>query len=120
VDVRVVLTLDSQVALIDRANKITINRLLAAGIKVYQYPGSIHVKAASVDGLWAYLGTGNFDALSLHRNLELGLAIGGGPVLKELDERLFLPDFQPEWELTSPLPVGVRDRLSEMLVSFCL
>ena len=58
---------------------MTANRLLRAGVRVYLYPGMTHVKATTVDGLWAYLGTGNFDALSLRHNRELGLAVGRRP-----------------------------------------
>jgi phosphatidylserine/phosphatidylglycerophosphate/cardiolipin synthase-like enzyme len=38
-----------------------------------------HVKAAAVDGRWAYLGTGNFDPLSMRHNRELGLSVSAGP-----------------------------------------
>lgn len=120
VDVRVVLTLDTKVDLIDRANRLTINRLLSAGVRVYLSARPTHVKAMSVDSSWAYLGTGNFDALSLHRNRELGLAIGAGPVVEELEHRLFLQDFCPEYELTCPVPTCPGDRLAELLASFCL
>jgi phosphatidylserine/phosphatidylglycerophosphate/cardiolipin synthase-like enzyme len=73
-----------------------------------------------VDGCWAYVGTGNFDALSLRHNRELGLAVAGGPVLAELEECLFAPDFCPEWELQKPLPVSWSDCLCEWLASWCL
>ena len=63
VDVRVMLTLHDVSETIDRANRVTANRLLHAGVRVYLYPGMTHVKAAAVDARWAYLGTGNFDAL---------------------------------------------------------
>src|SRR5205814_390011 len=75
VDVRAVMTLDSGSSLLDAANRSTVNRLLRAGIRVYLYPGQTHVKAMSVDGVWAYLGTGNFDRLSLRHNRELGVAV---------------------------------------------
>ena len=60
-DVRVVMTIHSDSRIVDRSNKVTANRLLRAGVRVYLYPGMTHVKATTVDGLWAYLGTGNFD-----------------------------------------------------------
>jgi phosphatidylserine/phosphatidylglycerophosphate/cardiolipin synthase-like enzyme len=116
-DVRAVLTLDSDSSIFDRSNRITANRLLAAGVRVYLYPGRSHVKALAVDGVWAYTGTGNFDNFSLRHNRELGLAINDGPVIQELEERLFLSDFQPECELTTPLPVGPLDYLYEFLAS---
>jgi cardiolipin synthase len=114
-DVRVVLTLQTGEPVYDRANRVTANRLQAAGVRVYLYPGMTHAKALSVDGLWAYTGSGNFDPLSLRHNREMGLAISGGPAVAEVEARLFLPDFNPVWELTAPLPVSLRDYLAEMV-----
>ena len=119
-DVRVVLAKDSQSAVIDRALKVTTNRLLQAGIRVYIYPGTTHVKAVSVDGRWAYIGTGNFDSLSFRRNHEVGLAIGAGPFIDELEQRLLLADFRPEWEVTCPLPVNAGDYFAEMVATLVL
>ncbi len=117
VDVRVVLTLSSENDLVNRANRVVANRLLQAGIRVYIYPEMTHVKALAVDGCWAYLGTGNFDPLSLRKDRELGVAIGAGPIITELEATLLLPDCRPEWELKEPLPVSTRDCLSELLLS---
>jgi cardiolipin synthase len=120
VDVRVVLTLQDVTDTINRANRVTANRLLRAGVRVYIYPGLMHTKTAVVDGRWAYVGTGNFDALSLRRNHELGLSIGDGPVIRELEEGLFGADMRPEWELTERLSVGPADYLSELLADLFL
>jgi len=119
-DVRVVMTVQSDCAAVNHSNRVTANRLLHAGIRVYLYPGLTHVKATSVDGCWAYLGTGNFDYLSLRHNRELGVAIGAGPVLKALEEMLFVPDFRQEWELTDPLPVTALDYFYEALASLVM
>jgi cardiolipin synthase len=120
VDVRVVMTLDSGNAAIDAANRVTVNRLLRAGIRVYLYPGRTHVKALSVDGVWAYLGTGNFDPLSLRHNRELGLAVSHGPLIGELEARVFLTDFRPEWEVLDPLPLAGYEFLIEPIASLFL
>jgi cardiolipin synthase len=117
VDVRVVMTLDSGSHLIDLVNRVTVNRLLQAGIRVYLYPGRTHVKAMSVDGLWAYFGTGNFDPLSLRHNRELGLAVSHGALVDELETRLFLPDFRPEWEARQPVPWTAGEFVAELVVS---
>jgi cardiolipin synthase len=119
-DVRVVLTINSDSELINRSNKVIVNRLLGAGIRIYLYPGMTHVKALSVDGCWAYVGTGNFDALSLRHDRELGVAVGAGPMIDNLEERLFLPDFRPEWELTHPLPLTGSEYLDEIIASLFL
>ena len=114
-DVRAVLTLNSDSPVYDRANRVTANRLLRAGVRVYLYPGMTHVKALAVDGVWAYAGTGNFDNLSLRHNRELGLAVSGGPAVQEIEDRLFLPDLNPAWELTGPLPLSPLDYLFEIV-----
>lgn len=115
-DVRVVLSFDTRSTQFDRGNRVTANRLLAAGVRVYVVPGVTHAKAVSLDGVWAYTGTANFDALSLRRNREFGLALTGAAVGR-IDGSLFLPDFRPEWELTAPLPVTVMDRVYAMIAS---
>jgi cardiolipin synthase len=117
VDVRAVLTVESDSQAVDRANRVIANRLLQAGIRVYLYPGLTHVKATSVDGEWAYLGTGNFDPLSLRHNWELGVAVGEGAVIAELEERVFEADFRPEWEVCEPLELCPLDFVFEMLAS---
>jgi cardiolipin synthase len=120
VDVRVVLTLVSPTKAINWANRVTANRLLKEGVRVYIYPTMTHVKAALVDDSWAYLGTANFDALSLRHNYELGFAIEAGSLIGEIEERLFLPDCCSEWELKRPLTVSLKDYACELVASLCL
>jgi cardiolipin synthase len=120
VDVRVVLTVHSTTEMINRSNRVVANRLLASGVRVYLYPGMTHVKAITVDGCWAYIGTGNLDALSLRHNRELGLSVSGCALLAQLEERLFLPDLRPQWELRECLKVGIADYFAEFVASVCL
>lgn len=120
VDARVVLTIQTDQASINHTNKVTANRLLAAGVRVYLYPGRVHTKSAVVDGCWAYLGSGNFDLLSLRRNHELGVIFGPGPIVNELEAVLFQPDFNPDWELHAPLPLTCEDFAYEMLAALFL
>jgi phosphatidylserine/phosphatidylglycerophosphate/cardiolipin synthase-like enzyme len=119
-DVRVVLSLATDVPSVNRANRVTANRLLRAGVRVYLYPGLVHTKAAAADGTWAYLGSGNFDLLSLRRNYELGVLLGPCPALAELEERLFRADFRPEWELHEPLPLSPGDYSGELFAGLFL
>ncbi|HEY7330133.1 MAG TPA: phosphatidylserine/phosphatidylglycerophosphate/cardiolipin synthase family protein [Gemmataceae bacterium] len=120
VDVRILFTIQSDTSSINHTNKVTANRLLAAGVRVYLYPGRVHTKAGLIDGCWGYVGSGNFDLLSLYRNRELGVIFGPSPVLAELDQVLFQPDFNPEWELHAPLPLTIADYAYEMLAAFFL
>ena len=120
VDVRVVLTVATNKAIVNRANAVIANRLLRAGVRVYLYPESMHAKAATVDGLWAYVGSANFDGYSLRYVRDLGLAIGSGPVIGELEDTLFIPDFRDDWELKAPLPTTPGDYVCETLASLWL
>ena len=104
VDVRAVLTLRGNVTSLNRYVVLTANRLLRGGVRVYLAPGMTHVKALSVDGSWCYLGTGNFDELSLRNNREVGLSISSPEVTGALDATLFQPDVAEAQELTGLLP----------------
>jgi cardiolipin synthase len=103
VDVRVILPLRSDSGLIDRANAIAANKMIANGIRVYIFPGMSHVKGAIYDG-WACLGSANFDALSLQVNRELNVATSHPPAVEALLRRVFLPDMERSVELTEPFP----------------
>lgn len=110
VDVHAVLTLRGNVERLNRYETLTANRLFRGGVRVYLFPIMTHVKAMSVDGVWAYLGTGNFDELSLRNNREVGLSVTGAGVVADLDRALFFPDIAASQELTALLP-RPRNRL---------
>jgi cardiolipin synthase len=114
VDVRVILPLSSDSGLIDRANAIAANKMIANGIRVYIYPGMSHVKGAIYDG-WACLGSANFDALSLQVNRELNIATSHSPVVAELLQRVFLADMAKSVELTEPFPREWWDFLTGLI-----
>ena len=49
-------------------------RLLASGVRIYEYlPRMFHAKTAVIDGTWATIGTANMDYRSLFLNYELNL-----------------------------------------------
>ena len=104
VDVRAVLTLRGDVGLMNKLSTVTANHLFRAGAKVYLYPAMTHVKAMSVDGTLAYIGTGNFDELSLRNNREVGLTVRGPELIRRIDEELFLRDMAASEELRALLP----------------
>lgn len=120
VDVRVVMTFCDCTEALNRANRVIANRLLKAGVRVYVYPGLTHTKAAVIDGAWAYLGTGNFDPLSLRRNLELGVALSRCALVSAIEAEVFAKDLRSEWELREPLPLSVKDWACEIMASICL
>ncbi|MDB5350496.1 MAG: Phosphatidylserine/phosphatidylglycerophosphate/cardiolipin synthase-like protein [Planctomycetota bacterium] len=104
VDVRAVLTMRGDVGVFNRYTALTANRLLRGGARVYVYPAMTHVKAMSVDGMWTYIGTGNFDELSLRNNREIGLTVRGPSLVQEIEAKLFLQDMAASEELRALLP----------------
>jgi cardiolipin synthase len=119
-DVRVILSVETDTPSTNAAMRVTADRLLRSGVRVYLWPGQLHAKAATADGCWLYLGSGNFDPLSLRCNHELGVIFRDGPVIAEAEQRLFRTDFQTARELTEPLPVCCTDYLYELLASLVL
>jgi cardiolipin synthase len=58
------------------ASRRMYGQLLKAGVKIYEYqPGMTHLKSLEVDGLWAAIGTTNFDNRSFEHNDEVNVVI---------------------------------------------
>lgn len=58
------------------ASRHFYDRLLAAGIEIYEYePTMMHTKTFVVDGIWSMFGSANFDNRSLELNDELNVAV---------------------------------------------
>ena len=115
VDVRVILPAEGNHGSHNASNRVSINKMLKNGIRVYQYPGMSHVKAAIFDG-WACVGSANFDKLSFQVNREVNLATSHEPVVNELLDQLFIPDLAQSTEITESLDVTVQAHLLEMVV----
>ena len=114
VDVRVILPQEGNHGLHNDSNRVAINRMLKNGIRVYQYPGMTHVKAAIFDG-WACVGSANFDKLSFQVNREVNLATSHEPVVNKLLEQLFIPDLARATEINELLDLTVQAHLMEMV-----
>lgn len=114
VDVKVVLPKDGNNGVIDRSNALAANKMLRNGIKVYLLPRMSHVKAAVYDG-WACFGSANFDKLSFRVNYEVNLGTSHVETVRNLIDRLFIPDFNASHELTEELPVQAQDYLLELV-----
>jgi cardiolipin synthase len=115
VDVRVIIPLRGNHGPLNASNKITINRLLEHGVRVYQYPGMTHIKAAVYDG-WISVGSANFDKLSLEINKELNLATSDPGTVEALLDRLFIPDLLMSREITEPIATSASTQLAEIIV----
>lgn len=115
VDVRVIIPMRGNHGPLNASNKITINHLLAHGVRVYQYPGMSHIKASVYDG-WISVGSANFDKLSLEINKELNLATSDPATVNALIERLFIPDLMMSREITEPVETDASTMVAEIIV----
>jgi len=115
VDIRVIIPSAGNHGALNASNKVTVNTLLKYGIRVYEYPGMSHVKAAVFDG-WASVGSANLDKLSLKINKELNLATSDPETIQALLAQVFIPDLMMSREINSPVPVTLFAHLAEIVV----
>ncbi|HEY5643053.1 MAG TPA: phosphatidylserine/phosphatidylglycerophosphate/cardiolipin synthase family protein [Woeseiaceae bacterium] len=115
VDVRIIIPSKGNHGPLNASNLVTINKLLANGIRVYEYPGMSHVKAAIFDG-WASVGSANFDKLSLEVNKELNLATSDPGTVEALLEQVFIPDLMVSREIDAPVDLTLTAHLAEFMV----
>ena len=83
-----------------RASRSNYGPMLLAGIEIYEYmPALMHAKTMVVDGVWATIGSTNFDNRSFALNEELNLTIYDGGVAERLQE-IFLEDLKYSKKIT--------------------
>ncbi|QIF04219.1 phosphatidylserine/phosphatidylglycerophosphate/cardiolipin synthase family protein [Roseimicrobium sp. ORNL1] len=112
VDVRVVLPVDANAKVLSENNEATAAVMFEHGIRVFVYPRMTHVKAGLFDG-WAFIGSANYDRLSLRVNDEANIAYSDPAAVRELEQRLFLKDFRASKERKSPPPTDGLDHVAE-------
>lgn len=92
--------------------------LLACGVEIFEYTGGLlHAKILTIDGIWSFVGTPNFDARSLLLNFEVGVILYGARHASDL-ERQFESDLAKAKRIS---PVGWNDRRWTMILAenFC-
>ena len=122
VDVRLLLAGPrTDVRLARRAGRARYERLLAAGVRIYEWqPSTLHAKTFVVDGLWSSVGTMNFDKRSLALNDEVTLMILDADVGRRMDE-LFVEDLRWAREIRAarfaqrPWTEHVGERIADLL-----
>jgi cardiolipin synthase len=83
-----------------RASRSNYGRMLLAGIQIYEYmPALMHAKTMVVDGIWATIGSTNFDNRSFALNEELNLTVYDGGVAERL-HRIFYEDLKYSKRIT--------------------
>ena len=92
VDVRLLVPVRSDSALVSAAARSYFEELMAAGVRVYEYPRMLHSKSLLVDGSTCVLGSSNFDNRSFRLNFELSVLVED-PALAIALESVLLRDF---------------------------
>ena len=110
VDVRVTIPGDFDVKSFSGINKQIANVLLKYGVRVFIYPGTSHIKAASFDG-WVCFGTANYDDLSLHKNYEVNLATSNPSFSQKFENEILLNGQQISSELKDSFQIEISDMI---------
>jgi cardiolipin synthase len=112
VAVHVIVPAVSNHKIVDTASRHHFQPLLDAGVHVHLYAGRMsHTKAASIDGVWATVGSCNGDNLSLRVNREMNVTMADPAVVARLDRELFAQDQASSHPLL-PKPMSWTDRLA--------
>jgi cardiolipin synthase len=101
VDVRVMVpsAQASDMPIVQHAAHHNFSRLLAAGVRVFEYPTTLlHQKVMSIDSLWCAIGSSNFDDRSFEINDEITLGLVA-PALAQQLEAIFERDMRECTEL---------------------
>jgi len=70
-----------------RASRSNYGRMLLGGIQIFEYmPALMHAKTMVVDGVWATVGSTNFDNRSFALNEELNLTVYDSGLARRLEE----------------------------------
>lgn len=89
VDVRVLTAGVSDVPIVAAAARHLYGRLLGAGVRIFEMTGrTLHAKTATIDGLYASVGSFNLDRWSFGRNLEVTFAVLGAGLADSLERRM--------------------------------
>jgi len=118
VQVRILLPGPIDNSIVRHASRIHFGDLMAAGIEIYEYqPALLHAKTMTVDGLWATIGSANFDSRSFALNEELNLVVYDDRETVGRLERVFAEDLARSKRVTeeSWARRGVRGRIFEVL-----
>ena len=85
VDVRILVPAKSDVAMVQWAARATYARLIAAGVRIFEYlPRVLHAKTAVIDDLTGLIGSANLDYRSFFVNYEITLLCRDRDVAKQL------------------------------------
>ncbi len=113
-DVRLLVPERSDSRLVTAAARSYFDELIAAGVRVYEYPHMVHAKALLVDADTCVLGSSNFDNRSFRLNFELCVLFEDAGVAQALDAVL-TRDFSLALQIPAGRTTALRGRLAEAL-----
>ena len=121
VDVRVVVSEESNNGLATAALRHRYPELIGAGIEIWEYPGAVvHAKLIVADDRVQF-GTLNLDAWALYRNLEVAMIADSAEVAERFEDRVFAPAIArsrpgtPRSELSARVVGSLADRITYFL-----
>jgi len=91
VDVRILVSEQSNNGPADAALKHEYGRMLDAGVEIWEYPAIMHAKVTIADDTLV-VGTVNYDAWALYRNLEIALIFEDAQLAEEARQVFVEPD----------------------------
>jgi len=108
VDVRLLVPDATDVPLMKPLSRVGYRPLLAAGVRVFEWKGSmLHAKTAVVDGRWSRVGSTNLNLASWLGNWELDAVIEDEPFAAEM-ETVYLRDLANATEIVLDAKSRVR------------
>lgn len=113
-DVRLLVPAMSDSRLVSAAARSYYDELLAAGVRVHEFPAMLHAKALLVDDDTCVLGSSNFDNRSFRLNFELCILFEDAGVAGAL-EAVLARDFERSRRVVVGRPLAFRSRLAEAL-----
>jgi cardiolipin synthase A/B len=82
------------------ASRSHYGKLLLGGVEIYEYQAALlHAKTMVVDGIWATIGSTNFDNRSFALNQEINLTVYDGSITQRL-EQIFRADLKYSKKIT--------------------
>jgi cardiolipin synthase len=122
VEVDLVLPEHSNHPTVDWGSRVQMAPLLKAGCRVWTYPAPFnHSKLMTVDGLWAMVGSANWDVRSFRLNFELDLEVYHSGLVREIDELITAHHrtrLNPMSLDARSLPLRLRDGAARLLVPY--
>ena len=86
VDIKIVLTAESDAQMFKRATNFLYDFILRNNIRIYEYlPSNLHAKVATIDGNWSTIGSYNLNHLSDYGSVEMNADILNSKFTREFE-----------------------------------